>query len=306
VIIVSGDTIVYERYARGWNATQPHNSWSVSKSVVNALTGIAVARGLLSIEDSVCSHATLPRADHCNIKIRDLLEFASGLAWKESYEGESNQVSSVLAMLYGEGARDMMAFVAGHDSRDPPGATFMYSSGDTTFLSGVIDGPLRAAAGAEYEWPLLFEPLGMSSAVFEVDGRGRPIGSSSFYAVPRDMAKFGFLYLNDGCWAGERILPEEWVAASTVPSQPFLTRALAIDPGDVQGRKFWLNRRTPVHGDELPWPDVPDDAYAARGHWGQSITIVPSRDAVIVRVADDREKGFDFNRFVSLALAVAP
>jgi CubicO group peptidase (beta-lactamase class C family) len=305
VLIVQAGQIVYERYARGYGADLPHYGWSVTKSVINALTGIAVAEGLLSIEDSVCRFVTLPRADHCDIKVRDLLEFASGLAWTESYEGQSNQVSSVLAMLYGEGRHDMLRFVAGHDSRDPPGATYMYSSGDSTFLAGVVARALRAR-GPDFAWDLLFTPIGMRSAVLEEDEAGTPVGGSYLYATLRDYARFGYLFLADGCWEGRRLLPEGWVSDSTAVSAPFRRRTIGRDPGDVQGRQWWLNLPVPEAGQATPWPHAPADAYAARGHWGQSITVVPSADAVIVRTADDRDGTFDVDRFLGLALAVLP
>ena len=82
VLIVQGGDVVYERYARGFEAHNPHIAWSVSKSFVNALAGIAVAHGLVAITDSVCQYVTLPRADHCDITIGNLLEFSSGLAWR--------------------------------------------------------------------------------------------------------------------------------------------------------------------------------------------------------------------------------
>jgi hypothetical protein len=87
-------------------------------------------------------------------------------------------------------------------------------------------------------------------------------------------------------------------------SAPFRARALDTDPGDVQGRQWWLNRAVPESHVPTPWPDVPEDAFAARGHWEQSITVIPSADAVIVRTADDRDASFDLGRFLALALAV--
>ena len=126
-------------------------------------------------------------------------------------------------------------------------------------------------------------------------------------ATPRDLARFGLLYASDGCWDGARLLPDGWVAASTAVSAPYRLRALDTAPGDgTQGRQWWLNQAVPEQNQPKPWPDVPDDAFAARGHWGQSITVIPSLDLVIVRAADDRVPGFDFNRFVSLAMKVAP
>src|SRR5262249_19561208 len=150
-----------------------------------------------------------------------LLEFASGLDWIESYEDKSNQYSSVLAMLYGVGHGDMLSFVASHDARDPPGATYMYSSGDAPFLPGVVDTAMRRYQERDWPYQLLFDPLGMASALLERDAAGTPVGSSWFYATPRDLAKFGYLLLSDGCWEDRRILPEQWVADSTAVSAPF-------------------------------------------------------------------------------------
>ena len=84
----------------------------------------------------------------------------------------------------------------------------------------------------------------------------------------------------------------------------FKKKRIAAQPSDVYGRLFWLNRAVPEAGIPKPMPDVPDDAFAAQGHWGQSVTIIPSLDLVIVRFADDRDGAFDFNHFLKLAIAV--
>jgi CubicO group peptidase (beta-lactamase class C family) len=308
VLIVHRGRIVYERYARSWTAEQPHYAWSMTKSVMNALTGIAVARGYLSIDDSICRWMPYLPTSRCAIQVRHTLEFSTGLDWRETYENASNQESSVLAMLYGVGHRDAARFVASHPLRDAPGTTYMYSSGDTNLLSRAVDRAFAAAGeDSDYPWRRLFDPLGITSATLERDETGTPIGSSWWYATPRDMARFGYFFLRDGCWSGGRILPEGWVQASTAVNAAIRMRRLDADPDDVQGRQFWLNRPIPEVGVSTPWPGVPEDAFAARGHWGQSITVVPSRDVVIVRTADDRERGvFDFARFITLALAVAP
>ena len=306
VVIARGGDIVYERYARGWTADARHYSWSVSKSVVNALAGIAVGAGLVQLGDSVCKYAALPRADNCDITIQNLLEFSSGLQWTETYEGQCNQVSSVLAMLYGEGHGDMMSFVAGHDSRDPPGATYMYSSGDTTFLAGVLDAPLRTAFGADYAWTRLFDLLGMTSATFESDGRGTPIGSSYVDATSRDLVRFGFLYANDGCWDGARLLPEglgrrvdDGVGAvSHARARPRARRRHAGAAALAEPRR---PRAEPAerHGPTCRRTRSPRAATGA-----SRSPIIPSLDLVIVRTADDRDGTFDFNAFLELAIAV--
>jgi CubicO group peptidase (beta-lactamase class C family) len=305
VVIIKSGKLVYEKYARGFTAGMRHPSWSVSKSVTNALAAVAVQRIGFDVEKSICDFLPGLRPESCAITPRNLLEFASGLNWKESYEGEPYQVSSVLAMLYGVGRKDSGAFVASHELRDPPGTSYMYSTGDATLLAAVVNAAFRKSMDENYAWTTLFDPLGMKTPTFERDATGAPVGGSYWYATPRDMARFGYLLLNDGCWSGARILPERWVWWSSQVSEPYRLRALEIDPGDVQGRQFWLNRAVPEQGMAQPWPDVPADAYAARGHWGQSITVVPSEDVVIVRTGDDRDTGItDFNKFLSLALAV--
>jgi CubicO group peptidase (beta-lactamase class C family) len=95
------------------------------------------------------------------------------------------------------------------------------------------------------------------------------------------------------------------MAASVAVSEPLKGKRLDWDPGDVQGRQFWLNRRVPGFQDEKPWPSVPEDAYAMRGHWGQSVTIIPSLDLVVVRTADDRQPGvFKLDTFLARAIAL--
>jgi CubicO group peptidase (beta-lactamase class C family) len=305
VVIIHHGAVVYERYARGFAAGKRHLGWSLSKSAINALTGLAVARGQLSLDDSICQHLRPTRAEACAMTVRHLLEFASGLDWRETYEGQSNQASSVLAMLYGEGREDMVGFITSHALRDAPGTSWAYSSGDTTLLAGVLDGRLRPEVGPSWPFQLLKDVLGMRSAVWERDGQGVPVGSSYLYATPRDWAKLGFLFLNDGCWEGGRVLPEGWVADSTTPSEALKKKPLYREEGDVQGRQLWLNRRVPGLQQTLPWPHVPEGAYALRGHWGQSVSVIPSRDMVVVRLADDRESGaFALDTFLERAMAL--
>jgi CubicO group peptidase (beta-lactamase class C family) len=307
-LIIHRGRVVYERHGRGWDAGKRHLAWSVSKSFINALTGIAVERGAVALEDSICKHLStkvVKRQEACAITVRHLLEFSSGLDWREDYEnGGTHQDSSVLAMLYGEGRKDMVSFIASHPLRDPPGTTWMYSSGDTTLLGGVLDAALRPTLGKDWAWPLLFDVLGMESAAWERDGKGVPVGSSYLYATPRDLAKLGFLFLNDGCWEGRRVLPEGWVAASTQVSEPIRLRALERGTDDVQGRQWWLNQPIPGVQEQRPWPGLPEGAFLARGHWGQSIAVIPSQDVVVVRTADDRDGSFSLETFLKLALAV--
>src|SRR6185295_18065904 len=99
LVIIKNGQIVYERYARGWDAAKPHIAWSVTKSITNALVGVAKIRGVVSEDDKISKYLTITNPDPraADITIRNLMEFSSGFDWKEAYEHESYQVSSVLA-----------------------------------------------------------------------------------------------------------------------------------------------------------------------------------------------------------------
>lgn len=306
VVIIKGGALVYEKYARGFGPDNPHLTWSVSKSTVNAMVGMGVRLGILDVDASICTYRSFHTSDICKLTLRDLLMWGSGLYWAETYENDSPRASSVAAMLYGEGSEDMAEFVAGQGFELEPGQRYNYSSGDTTMLTSVVHAAMAHELGARWMFTDLFDVIGARSSVFELDAAGTPVGSSYWYATPRDMARFGYLYLNDGCWNGRRMLPQGWVAQSTtVVNSAFLSGQLGFEQGDtVPGLHWWLNQPVNAIAD-VPMPDVPSDTFAAEGHWGQFIWVVPSRNVVIVRTGDDRDGTFDVNRFVALALEVA-
>lgn len=303
IVIIHKGEIVYERYDHGYTQETPHIAWSATKSFVNALAGIATREGLLGVEDSICKHLPKTPASSCAVKLRHALEFSTGWDWRETYEGQSPTSSSVLAMLYGQGHHDMAAFVAAHPTREPPGESWAYSSGDTNVASAVVGKVLGPAHGPEYPWKVLFEPLGMRSAVWERDGAGTYIGSSYLFATPRDLARFGWLLANDGCWEGERLLPEGWVAWSASVSDAFKKKPIDHDGGPVQGRALWINAKVPEIGQhQLPWPSVPEGSFAALGHWRQSVYVIPQADLVVVRTGDDRDGTYRHDETLRLAL----
>lgn len=307
VVVVHRGRIIYEQYGRGFEKENPHLTWSVSKSMLDAMVGVAVYQGYLDLRDSACDY--YDHVDDCTITLWDLHAMGSGLDWNEGYEDEPYHLSSVIAMLYGEGALDMAAFVGRHPPEAPPGTLYRYSSGDSVLLSAVLAGALPHAMRDTFPHQFVFGPIGMQSAVFEQDRAGTFVGSSYVYATPRDMARLGYLYLHDGCWAGERLLPEGWVAQSTAVNPVFLVEASfewARDGDAVPGLHWWTNHAVPDRGIDSAWPDVPEDTYSASGHWGQFITVIPSEELVVVRTADDREPGvLDRNRFLSLVLELA-
>jgi CubicO group peptidase (beta-lactamase class C family) len=316
LVVIKNGAIVYEKYARGWDPSKRHLSWSVAKSMSSTLVGVAVQQGLMDVNDSVCKHLTEYAGDPvvCAITVKHFLEFGSGLQWQEEYEDRSYQVSSVIAMLFGTGRRDQVRHVLTHRKLHEPGSMFAYSTGDAHVVATLAKRALTKQHGPDAFWSQLFDKVGMPSTVFEEDVSGNPLGGSFAYATPRDFAKVGFLMLNDGCWADQRLLPVGWVQKATAVSDTF--RAARGDcsgtkaPADTfqlpcedtpNGYMWWLNR-PPAAGAEKPWKDAPDDTYAALGHWGQRIIVVPSEDLVIVRVGDDRQGSIPVNELVKFVL----
>jgi CubicO group peptidase (beta-lactamase class C family) len=303
VVIIKGGQIIYEKYARGWDELKPHISWSVAKSVTSALTGVAVQRGLLKIDESVCQVLEGQTEKVCKITPHHLLEFGSGIDWQEEYEDQTYQVSSVISMLFGEGHRDMLSFILGHRTYAEPGVKWRYSTAESTVLAAVAKGALQPQLGKDWAWRGLFDLLGMRGVFLEEDAKGTPLGGSHVFATSRDYARFGYLYLQDGCWNGTRVLPEDWVTRSTQPSAPFVSSA-GENEKTPNGWMWWLNKAAGP-AKEKPWPDAPDDAYSAIGHWGQYVVVVPSADVVIVRTGDDRSSGISLAKLIPLALEVA-
>ena len=301
VVIVRNGYIVYERYARDYTAETPHLTWSVSKSFVNALFGIASEQGLLDIDEPAAKYfPALDKPDRRSMTIRNILNMSSGISWSEGYEA-SPLKSSVIAMLYTRGRGDMADFTAGQSMRAQPGTYVYYSSGDSNLLMGILKNAVPAGSYDSYAWDHLFDVIGMKGVTWERDGSGTFVGSSYIYATHRDLARFGFLYLNDGNWDGRRLFPLGWVDFTRTAAPGY--RETPAYPGieeDNYTAHWYCNTGVPGAGIPPAWPDAPRDTFAAQGHWGQYLFVIPSMDLVIVRMGDDRDHSFDVNTFLNL------
>ena len=157
-----------------------------------------------------------------------------------------------------------------------------------------------AEAYADYPWTALFEPLGITSAVWERDASGTFVGSSYAYMSARDLARVGLLMQRDGRWGVQQLLPKAWVEFNRTPFGNYQPQA--EQPGEaVPGGHWWLNAA--VGGAPRPWPDAPLDTLVASGHWGQGLYVIASENLVVVRYADDRDGSFDRNHFLKLVIA---
>jgi CubicO group peptidase (beta-lactamase class C family) len=308
LVILHRGALVFEKYHPPYGPGDRHHLWSVAKSVTSALIGAAEREGLIRRETLVADASpALDRSRHPGLRVEHLLRMSSGIEWRESYE-TSFLMSSVLAMLYSAGPPDLAAYVYSQPRQFEPGSRWRYSSGETNLLASLLKARLPADEYAEYPWRRLFEPLGMGSAVLETDGSGTWVGSSFLHMRPRELASLGQLLLQKGLWKGRRLLDEEWVAWSLTLVPAYLTTDVpAEDARSSPGAHWWVNAPDPRRkGSPLPWPDAPADAFAALGHWGQSMFVIPSRQLVVVRVADDRERSFDRNAYLKLLLRSLP
>ena len=265
VVVAHQGRLVTERYADGFDADTPLLGWSMGKSLANAVIGRLVAEGQLDLDDDQLrpEWADDERGD---ITVRQLLQMTDGLAFEEVYDPDTDATR----MLFLPG--DTAAYAAAQPLAHPPGEVWAYRSGATNLLCDLAQE--RSGLGTELVRELLFDPLGMRTALVEPDVTGTPVCSSFPYATARDWARFGQLFLDDGVWDGERLLPDGWVGSSTEP----VASAPAATP---YGAQWWLNASP---DGQLRMPSVPADAYWASGNEGQQVVVVPSADLVVVRL----------------------
>lgn len=290
LVVVHRGRIVVERYAPGFGPHMPLLGWSMSKTAINALTGILVGQGKLHLSQADLL-AQWRNDARRSITLEQLLHMQSGLAFDESY---GSALSDVVQMLFVEG--DKAAFAASKPLAHTPGTHWAYSSGTTVIIAAVLRSTFPGVRDyLRFAREALFVPLGMRTAVFEADAAGTLVGSSLLYASARDWARLGLLYLNDGVWNGRRILPEGWVDLTLRPAP--------AAPNGRYGAHVWL---------DLPGPGerathLPDDAFFLLGHDQQVVAVIPSRELVIVRLGltPDR-RGWDHDAMLAPIVAAFP
>ena len=313
VIMIDGK-IVDERYAAGFTATMPHLTYSVSKSIGATLIGLAIQDGLMNLTDSVCTAIPSPMgADPtlCATTIEHLLHMSDGLAWAEDY-GVDPTTSNVLQMLYGY-TPDMGTYAVTQPRMSPTNTVWYYSSGESDILALAFKNALKTQDARAYAKTKLFDPVGITSSIFESDQSGTLVFSSSWFATPRDMAKMGQLYLDDGMVGTTRVLPAGWVKYAITPAPTVATPTkrdpMEADPDDTggsYGADVWLNAvSASATQDTWLYPGATADTYSFEGHYGQKVFVVPSRKMVLVRVGNDRDPEYDPSPTMTAAVAAA-
>jgi len=259
--IVKNGELVYDRYDAGANPFYLQYSWSMGKSITQALVGILVRQGKLNIYDP----APVPEWQNDQrreITLDHLLRMSSGLAFNEDYV--DGQMSDVIPMLQFDGRHDTGAFAANKPLLHKPGTHWSYSSGTTNIICRILKEVVGGGASGMLRFmnDELFEPIGIRTATPKFDTSGTFIGSSFLLATPQDFARFGLLYLRGGSWDGKEILQSEWV--------DYARSVTYCDKEAAYGAHWWMK------------PDQTDWFYCS-GYDGQRIICVPDKDLVIVR-----------------------
>lgn len=242
-----------------------HNNYSVTKSVTSALVGIAIDQGYLSgVEAPVFEY--FPDREIQNLDARkesltlqDLLSMTAGLDWPAGpFMGTTSPDYTTIQMAQ---RADYVQFVLDRPMVADPGTRYVYNSGASHLLSAIIQESTGQTA-YEFAEQNLFNLLGIhiTPSDWAEDPQGYTIGYSELRLEPHELAKIGYLYLNQGRWEEQQVISQDWVYAST--------RNYSPADGPPYGYQWWLE------------PDI--NAFSARGLHGQSIVVLPEQDMVVV------------------------
>jgi CubicO group peptidase (beta-lactamase class C family) len=266
LLVVRRGRLVLERYWDGGSASDMADVRSVTKTVVSTLTGLAVERGMLTLDRTLGdllpeTVATLDEWER-GIRVRDLLTMSGGWEWRE--EGAIGYAEWLVA-------GDHVAYLLDKPQVSAPGSEFEYNSAAVHLLGVVLEEAIGGSLPA-FADEVLFGPLGISARAWEPLEDGRVNGGAGIDLRPRDLARFGQLFLQDGVSGDRRILPSGWVEEATVRRWPWQSDA---GPTRVSYGYLW-------------WTDEVNDAWLAWGYGGQFVYVAPARDLVVVTTTEWR------------------
>ncbi len=256
LLVIRNGTLVSENYYFGNRADSPHVQYSITKSVISALVGIALQQGVIeSVDQRIVDFFPGRSFDNMDerkagMTLRDVLTMTSGLRWVDG-DPYWEQIRS---------SPDWLDYMMGLPMTAAPGERFNYCSGCSHILSEILYST-TGQTPEEYANQVLFGPLGIKDVKWERDPQGISIGGWGLYLTSRQMAKIGQLYLDEGRWQGQQVVPAEWVRESTRP------QVHADDITDY-GYQWWYN------------PGL--QGFAAQGADGQMIFVRPDKRLVVV------------------------
>jgi CubicO group peptidase (beta-lactamase class C family) len=273
LLVIRHGYLVYEKYYHGMDEENANPVYSVTKSVMSALTGIAIDQKLIQnvnqkVSEYLPDYFSQVDDKHKNdITIRDVLTMSGGL---ESID--TNYPSYFTS-------NDWLKYALEKPLTDVPGEIFVYNTGLTHFLSGIIS-KVSKMSTMEFANQYLFSQIGISADTWWIDQAGYYCGGSGLELTPRDMAKFGYLYLNNGVWDGKQVIPKAWIEEST-------SKQITANEFCDYGYLFWLQTiQDKVHNKEFK-------TFRADGAGGQKIMVIPELDMIAVVTADENTSSVD-------------
>jgi CubicO group peptidase (beta-lactamase class C family) len=273
LLVMKGDTVLAERYQYERRPEHRFQSYSMAKTVVAMLVGVAIGeRKIRSVDDLAGEYVPeLKGHAYGETKLRHLLTMSSGVRFTEEYNGRDDITTLATSTLAQKGPGGVASVLPFTERDHPAGTRFYYASAETQVLSLV----LRAATGqplADYLSEKIWQPMGAEAdATWLTDASGHELGYMGLNATLRDWARLGLLLANDGAVDGRQIVPAAWVKAMTTPDAPHLARGVATRFNGY-GYQTWLIGNTP-------------NAFALFGVRGQSLFVDPDTKLVIVHTA---------------------
>jgi CubicO group peptidase (beta-lactamase class C family) len=276
LVVSRNGYIVEEYYSSYYAETSTHHIFSCTKSFTGTLVGIAIKEGFIdNTSQSVVDFfpgMTIENLDSRkeSMTLEHVLTMTTGLDWNEwnnSYAEPTNMYNQMF------GSSNPIQFFLDLPMAHDPGEQWMYTTGASHLLSAIIQETTNMTT-RDFAMEYLFDPLNMTMGAWNVDQQGINNGGTQLYVSPRSMAKLGLLYINNGSWDGQQILPEDWVAQSSYPHAN-------IGFDSDYGYQWWI--------------DTSSGIYSARGSNGQYIYILPAHNVVLSMTANADEPGEDIN-----------
>ncbi|MBO0938475.1 serine hydrolase [Fibrella sp. HMF5335] len=292
--------IIAERYGENITKDTPLESWSMGKSLSATILGILMKRGVYKLDQPAPIPEWQGKNDpRASIRIMDIMHMASGLYCRAPQDPDFDPTQGYPDHLYlYTDAGNSFTYAASLPQQRPPNTVGRYRNSDPVLINYLNRLGIDKLGEVYHTFPqrALFDKIGVRTMIMETDPSGNFLTQGYEFASGRDWARLGNLYLQDGVWNGERLLPQGFTTFVSTLAEPWVA-----DGRPIYGGLFWIN------GDgALP---IPKEAYMMQGAGGQSVTIIPSHDLVIVRLG--HYKGAQagakaLNRAYSLLMEAVP
>lgn len=279
VAVIKDGRLVHDAYWNGGGPRAAQKVYSITKSLTSLLAGMYVGGGELDLDAPAAEHIAAWRgSDAKDVTPRSLLAMTSGRYWDEAVD---RQLISVAA--------DKSAYAVDLRQELPPGEQWRYDNVATQALESLLQEVAGTADVAALAQRRLLDPLGMPDTTWERDAAGNALTFSGVRSTCHDLARVGYLMLNQGAWDGQQLVPADYVREATTPSSPLNAAYGLLWWTNARGRIVEVLRQAGFTADKAPYegrlaPGVPADAYWAFGYGNQYVAVVPSEDVVAVRL----------------------